>query len=307
MPSRRDESRIIMTVINFDNLLFHSDDGRLRDPASGKEVHLRPQASRLLQYLLEHAGEVVARERLYEAVWGGEAVVDFESGLAALMRELRQSIREVGGPADAIETVPRRGYRIDARFCEKEPAGQRRGPWLPVLVAVLVVVTVVAAWGVWSSIVEPQPSESARADAPGLAIIPFTVYDSTEDLPEHVDFLLADTLLAELLARPFEGLDLLGRASLRPYVERSDIVSAVAENLGVELMIEGTVMAEPASPWRVELRLLETSSGRVAWSTTISGRETASFSVRDIAAQLADRLSDAWPQLREGLRTGPAS
>ncbi|NBB91956.1 MAG: hypothetical protein GVY32_02165 [Gammaproteobacteria bacterium] len=291
-----------MTEFHFDKLVFHSDDGRLRDPGSGVEEHLRPQASRLLQYLLEHAGEVVARERLYEAVWGGKAVVDFESGLAALMRELRQSIREVGGPADAIETVPRRGYRIDARFCEKAPSTRRWRPWLPVLGAAMLIVGGAAAWGVWSLLTEPQPVEPPPADDPGLAIIPFTVYDSTEELPEHVDFLLADTLLAELLARPFEGLDLLGRASLRPYLDRTDVVSAVAENLGVELMIEGTVMAEPGSPWRVELRLLEVPSGRVSWSTTISGREAASFSVRDIAAQLADRLADAWPELRTGLR-----
>lgn len=290
-----------MTDFRFDKLLFHADDGRLHDAATGAEVHLRPQASRLLQFLLEHAGEVVPRERLYEAVWGSQAVVDFESGLAALMRELRQAIREVGGPDDAIETVPRRGYRIDAALCH---GGSPTRRWWPraLIIAVLLPILAATGYGVWRSLDAPEPAAGLRSSDPGLAIIPFTVYDSAAGLPEHVDFLLADTLLAELLTRPLDGLDLLGRASLRPYLDRNDVVSAVAEDLGVELMIEGTVLAEPGRPWRVELRLLEVPSGRVAWSSTVTGRDAGSFSVREIAAELAGGLADAWPELRDGLR-----
>lgn len=287
-----------MSELQLANLRFRPDDGHLGGTGSQGDVHLRPQASRLLQYLIEHAGEVVARERLYEAVWGAETVVDFESGLAALMRELRQSIRNAGGPDGVIETVPRRGYRIDARLCrEQSPGRSRRREVLFILV--LTAIVAAGSYGAWRMLDEPGPVAAAEALNPGLAIIPFTVYDTGQALPEHADLLLADTLLAELLSYPLEGLDLIGRASLKPYHDRTDLVSAVAENLGVELLIEGTVLAEADRPWQVELRLLEVPSGRVTWSDSVSGEDIGPFSVREIAAGFAQRLSGAWPDIRE--------
>lgn len=303
MPNRKAESDIIVSELQLANLRFQPDDGRLCGAGSEGDVHLRPQASRLLQYLIEHAGEVVARERLYEVVWGRETVVDFESGLAALMRELRQSIRTAGGPDGVIETVPRRGYRIDASLCRRPTPG--RGQRRPVLIILLLMAVVAAgSYATWRMLHEPEPVAAADARNPGLAVIPFTVYDAGQALPEHVDLLLADTLLAELLSHPLEGLDLIGRASLKPYYDRTDLVSAVAENLGAELLIEGTVLTEPGRPWQVELHLLEVPSGRVAWSESIVGADQDPLSVRDVAAALAERLVRAWPTIRDRRQSG---
>jgi DNA-binding response OmpR family regulator len=64
---------------------------------------------RVLHHLVEHAGEVVSRERLLSQVWGyhfdpGSNVVD------VCVRRLRKKL----GPGELIETVRHAGYRLGA-------------------------------------------------------------------------------------------------------------------------------------------------------------------------------------------------
>lgn len=284
-----------MQTYRFARLIFTAEDGHLRHEGTGSEATLRPQAARLLQYLLDNAGEVVPRERLFRVVWGEEAVVDFESGLAALLRELRQAIRSADGPDDVVETVPRRGYRLKAEV--DRGRGSRRGGWrLAVILAALVPVLIGTGFAVWLSLDDPEPERSVGSYS--LAILPFEVYEPIEALPEHADLLMADTLLAELLVRPAEGLDLIGRTSLRPYVDREDVVSAVTEDLGVDLLVEGAVTPRDEGGWRAELRLLAVPPGRVAWSTSVEGDGVRPMSVRDVAESMASELVEAWPELR---------
>lgn len=289
-----------MHSYRFARLTFTYEDGALQHEHSARVVSLRPQAARLLRYLLEHPGEVIPREQLYSVVWGDQTVVDFESGLAALLRELRQTIRDVDGPGDIIETVPRRGYRLNAEVWQA--SGNRRRAWrLAMILTVLLPVLVGTGYGLWLTRDASAPEHSIDL---GLAILPFEDYENTSDLPEHVGLLMADTLLAELLSRPAEGLQMLGRTSLRPYVGRDDVVSAVGEGLGVELLIEGSVVGRSERGWRVELRLLAVPSGRVVWSTNAEGETGASLDVRAVAATMASDLVRAWPEIRRRVRDG---
>jgi DNA-binding response OmpR family regulator len=72
-------------------------------------AQLSDREFRVLHHLVEHAGEVVSRERLLSQVWGyhfdpGSNVVD------VCVRRLRQKL----GPEAAIETVRNAGYRLAA-------------------------------------------------------------------------------------------------------------------------------------------------------------------------------------------------
>lgn len=71
----------------------------------GVRVGLVPKAVELLAVLSREAGEVVSRQQLVDALWP-DVVVE-EGNLAKLVFQLR---KELGDPA--IETVPRRGYRL---------------------------------------------------------------------------------------------------------------------------------------------------------------------------------------------------
>src|SRR5919109_1460919 len=74
----------------------------------GQEVlHLTPTAFALLRYLAEHAGQLVTKEELLQALWPETAVT--EGVLTTHVRQLRQALRDDPKAPQFIETVHRRG------------------------------------------------------------------------------------------------------------------------------------------------------------------------------------------------------
>jgi len=79
----------------------------------GKSSRLTQQPLRILTELYDHAGTVVTREQLVQALWP-QGVVDFDNGLNVAMRKLRVALDDVGDVPRYIETLPRLGYRFIA-------------------------------------------------------------------------------------------------------------------------------------------------------------------------------------------------
>jgi len=275
----------------FDDCRFDASDGRLTGPSDGREVTLRPQAGRLLECFLEHPGEVLARETLCAAVWNTGTVVDFESGLAALIRELRQAFEEVGASAEFIETVPRRGYRFRPTVDAHRPGSGER--WFeftrPGLVLALVMILILASVGAFWLL---RPASSVNA--PTLAILPFERFGAPAQ-GGRVELLLPDTILADLWEAELEGLELLGRVALRPYRGREDVAEAVARDLDVNLIMEGTV-THLDGQWQVSARLLQMPRGRLLWGSAGSWSGEA-LPIREVAEALVGDLAAAWPEL----------
>lgn len=96
--------------------------GELFD-AAGERVPLRRQSLAVLLELARHAGSVLTRKALAQAVWKGAFVTD--DSLVQCMVEIR---RALGPSAAAVKTVPRRGYVL-------EPHGSDAGARQPVLLA----------------------------------------------------------------------------------------------------------------------------------------------------------------------------
>jgi DNA-binding winged helix-turn-helix (wHTH) protein/Flp pilus assembly protein TadD len=76
----------------------------------GAAVPLAPKVALTLLALLERPGQVVSKEELFQSVWGGAAVE--ESNLSQNIYTLRRHFEATSG-ASLIETLPRRGYRIN--------------------------------------------------------------------------------------------------------------------------------------------------------------------------------------------------
>ena len=66
----------------------------------------------ILKALLEQPGELVTREALRDRLWPANTFVDFEHGLNAAMRRLRDALGDSAEAPQFIETLPRRGYRF---------------------------------------------------------------------------------------------------------------------------------------------------------------------------------------------------
>jgi adenylate cyclase len=84
--------------------------GELRK--DGTKIHLQEQPRQILQILLEHPGELVARDELRKRVWPTDTFVDFDHGINNAIKRLRESLGDTGETPRYVETLPRRGYRF---------------------------------------------------------------------------------------------------------------------------------------------------------------------------------------------------
>jgi TolB-like protein/Tfp pilus assembly protein PilF len=97
--------------------------GEVRTPDS--HVVLQDQPLRILIRLLHAPGQVVTRDELRRELWPEDTFVDFEHGLNAAIKRLRDALHDSADAPRFIETLPRRGYRFIA--------ASRRIEWLAVL------------------------------------------------------------------------------------------------------------------------------------------------------------------------------
>jgi len=78
---------------------------------AGRRIDLKPQEFRLLEYLMQHAGQVVTRTMLLENVW--EFHFDPKTNIVeSHMSRIRAKV-DRGFPRELIQTVRGAGYRID--------------------------------------------------------------------------------------------------------------------------------------------------------------------------------------------------
>ena len=78
----------------------------------GIRLRLREQPLQILLLLLEHPGEVVTRGEIRLKLWPNETVVEFDHGINAAIKKLRDALSESAEEPRYIETVARRGYRF---------------------------------------------------------------------------------------------------------------------------------------------------------------------------------------------------
>jgi len=80
--------------------------------AEDGSLTLTPMEFRLLEYLMQRPGRVVAAEELLEKVWGFFSGTGSRDVVRSHMRNLRAKIRRVCGMREVIRTLPRRGYQF---------------------------------------------------------------------------------------------------------------------------------------------------------------------------------------------------
>ena len=91
---------------------YHVDRADERLYRGKKTLVLPPKAFAVLCYLLEHAGQLVTKDELLDAVWPDVAVS--EGVLKVSIRQLRKVLWDTATAPRFIETVHRRGYRFIA-------------------------------------------------------------------------------------------------------------------------------------------------------------------------------------------------
>lgn len=88
-------------VVNFsERAVFYKDN----------EIGFSKREFDIIEFLIENAGQIFDRERLYEAVWGLDAEGDSDV-IKEHIRKIRKKLKDVTGSDEYIETVWGVGYR----------------------------------------------------------------------------------------------------------------------------------------------------------------------------------------------------
>src|SRR5262245_11613196 len=81
-----------------------------------QEVRMTGKAFAVLRYLVTHAGELVTKDDLFQAIWPETVVSD--AALTSCIKELRELLRDQAQERRYIETVHRRGFRFIGQFTD---------------------------------------------------------------------------------------------------------------------------------------------------------------------------------------------
>ena len=122
---------------------------------NGERIPLQIQPFRVLQTLIDNAGQVVTRETLSRTVWPERVYVDFDHGLNNAINRLRHALGDSSEVPRFIETLPRIGYRfvhaLETPLPAAAPAAGKEGPATSrrssVLIAAVVLLLVAAVAG----------------------------------------------------------------------------------------------------------------------------------------------------------------
>lgn len=147
-------------------------------------TRVEPKVMQVLLCLVDHAGEVVSKERLIQTVWTDTFVTD--DVLTRSISELRKVFRDPSKEPRYIQTIPRGGYRLIASI-EKEitpDLGTHPAPSVTASrFAFTKLLSIVAALMLVAIVVSIYLTQTVSKTTPTLRIVPFTSFSGREDHP----------------------------------------------------------------------------------------------------------------------------
>jgi DNA-binding winged helix-turn-helix (wHTH) protein/TolB-like protein/Tfp pilus assembly protein PilF len=132
-----------------DRFLIH---GQVVTPATNEiardqiVARIEPKSMEVLVRLIAHAGDVVSREELQDAIWGDVVVGD--DSLTSAIIKIRKAFGDDARNPQVIETIPKRGYRLIATVeheTRMPPTAAQRGAKPAILVIALVAIAVIGS------------------------------------------------------------------------------------------------------------------------------------------------------------------
>jgi Tol biopolymer transport system component/DNA-binding winged helix-turn-helix (wHTH) protein len=121
-----DRPPVVAPTIRVGEFLLDPPSGELRSDAGRHSLSTQPL--QVLLALIDRPGEVVTRDELRQRLWPADTYVDFEHGLNAIVKRLRDALGDSADTPRYIETVPRRGYRLVAAVDRGEPVSGEPPP-----------------------------------------------------------------------------------------------------------------------------------------------------------------------------------
>ena len=238
--------------------------GELR--RNGAKVRLQEQPFQILTMLLEHPGEVVTREQLRNKLWPADTFVDFDHGLNAAVKRLRDALGDSAESPRFVETVARRGYRFlasvdgSATPLSGKVGAKNRYLWLVAGLAVALF-AVLAALNI-GGVRERLLGKKAAIRIESIAVLPL---ENLSGDPEQEYF--ADGMTDELITQlaKIGSLRVISRTSVMRFKSTRKPLAEIARDLKVDAVVEGTV-ARSAGRVRVTAQVIQADPENHVWA-----------------------------------------
>jgi TolB-like protein/DNA-binding winged helix-turn-helix (wHTH) protein/Tfp pilus assembly protein PilF len=257
------------TVIRFAD--FEVDLRAVEMRQRGIKVKLQNQPFQILQMLLERPGEIVTREEIRSRIWPADTFVDFEHSVNTAIKKLRQALGDRAENPVFIETLPRQGFRFIATIDElpktvpapaQIPYPQPRNNRKYVMAGALTLA--VAAGFILPRIDSFSPGGFSPNTMRSIAVLPL-VNLSSDPNEEYFSEGMTSELITDL-AR-FSKLQVISHTSVKRYKDTKRPLPEIARELGVDAVIEGTVMRS-GNRARISVQLIDARSDRHVWANS---------------------------------------
>lgn len=271
----------------------------------GGVAKLDPKVMAVLVLMAENAGQVMLRDDLVARLWPHAVVCD--DALTRCFYELRRQLAHAGGSEryrGLFETLPKRGYRLNATVRPTAPPATPALPATPSTPAEPPTVTPRRAWlalaGMAVGLVAiiavgfyywkvPDRTEGPPTAATGHAIAVLPFLDMSESKDQRY---LADGVTEEILNHLAQApnLRVISRTSTFALRNANLDVPQIGERLGVGYVLEGSVRRSGAR-LRITAQLIDVATNSHTWSQTYDRTLDDLFAVEDeIAAAVAREL-----------------
>ena len=230
------------------------------DPAAfelrrrGKPVRLERLPMELLLLLVERRGSLVTREEIVARLWADETFHDIDNGVHTAIRKVRRALQDSPKRPVFVQTVSGKGYRFV----------------VPVTIA-------------------SNNSEAFANQCLSVAVLPFDNPTGDTDQEYLSDGLAAETI--DALGNLMPGkLRVIARTSVMRYKRIKKTARQIAEELGVDYLLEGTIRREGETV-RVTARLVRARDQAQVWSGRYDrdGRSLAQLQ-EDLGRSIAQNL-----------------
>ncbi|MEP6017816.1 MAG: winged helix-turn-helix domain-containing protein [Paracoccaceae bacterium] len=207
--------------------VFDLQAERLND-RSGAEIVLRYRSRQVLKHLVCHRGEIVGRAALVQAVWDVDTVSD--DSVAQCIADIRRALNDTS--KRLLETIPRKGYRLEASRAQAMPTTTER----PAL---------------------PQKSV--------LAVLPFEDHDIAGVQSTALRAAMAEAIITDLARYP--EMAVISRAASFQFGAHQPI-AAIFSRLKADYVLTGALQSDGAHG-RVNLQLISKGDYACVWADDV--------------------------------------
>lgn len=236
---------------------------------AGVRIKLQEQPFRVLELLVDHAGQVVTRDELRQKVWPTDVYVAFDQGLNNAIKKLRDALGDSADSPKFVETLARNGYRFIAPVSAAPPSvpAPRLRLGSPALrntvLAGLAAAALLAALGyvAWRAV-------AMRAErAPEKVILAVLPFDNLSPDPDQEFFSdgLTEEMIAQLGKLNPQRLMVIARGSVARYRGSQLAVNQIGKELNADYLVQGSVR-RAADRVRITVQLIRARDQTDLWA-----------------------------------------